>query len=263
MDTRGIVNLEYVVHLVLMDIGDDSLRDYKKFLQYAILGFQELNLYVSQSVKVAYLPISETKTANLPDDYITYTKIGYNNGGVIATFGLNEDLMMPHKTDDCGNQVNDNLGSCGSDDTNNQSASILPSLGYYFSLHYRNGQFVGELYGGAGGRHNDGYFRIDEERRQIVFNSEASVDEIILEYKSSGVNGDGSTMLRRQFVPALRAYIHWQRRQYNDSVAESKKIELRNAYYLEFDIVKGLENDFNIEEYLDSTRSTYRQSPKR
>jgi len=70
-------------------------------------------------------------------------------------------------------------------------------------------------------------------------------------------------MLRRQFVPALRAYIHWQRRQYNDSVAESKKIELRNAYYLEFDIVKGLENDFNIEEYLDSTRSTYRQSPKR
>ncbi len=110
MDTRGIVNLEYVVHLVLMDIGDDSLRDYKKFLQYAILGFQELNLYVSQSVKVAYLPISETKTANLPDDYITYTKIGYNNGGVIATFGLNEDLMMPHKTDDCGNQVNDNLG---------------------------------------------------------------------------------------------------------------------------------------------------------
>ena len=43
MDTRGIVNLEYVVHLVLMDIGDDSLVSYKKFLQYAILGFQDLN----------------------------------------------------------------------------------------------------------------------------------------------------------------------------------------------------------------------------
>ena len=139
MDTRGIVSLEYVVHLVLMDIGDDSLRDYKKFLQYAILGFQDLNIYVSQSVKVAYLPISDIKTVDLPDDYITYTKIGYNNGGVIATFGLNEDLMMPHKTDDCGDPINENLGSCGDDDTNNQSASILPSFVYYFSPHYRNG----------------------------------------------------------------------------------------------------------------------------
>ena len=133
MDTRGIVNLEYVVHLVLMDLGDDSFRDYKKYLQYAILGFQELNLYVSQSVKVAYLPVSSIKTANLPDDYLTYTKIGYNNGGVIATLGLNEDLMLAHQTDDCGNTTNENLGSCGDDDTNNQSASILPSFGYFFS----------------------------------------------------------------------------------------------------------------------------------
>ncbi len=256
MDIRGIVNLEYVVHLVLMDIGDDSLRDYKKFLQYAILGFQELNLYASQSIKVAYLPVSDIKTSNLPDDYVAYTKIGYNNGGVIDTFGLNEDLMMPHRTDDCGNPINDNTGGCG-----NQNAQHS-SMGYYYTPHYRNGQFVGEMYGGVG-KHSKGEFRIDEERRRIVFNSEISVDEIILEYKSSGVSGDGSTMLKRQFVPALRAYIHWQRRQYNDSVSEHKKRELRDAYYLEFDIVKGLENDFNIEEYLDSTRSTYKQSPKR
>ena len=250
MDTRGVVSLEYVVSLALMDIGDDSLRDYKKFLQYGILGLTDLNLFVSQSVKVAYLTISETKTAELPDDYIEYTKIGYNNGGVISTFSLNNDLMMPHGTDDCGDPVNDNLGSCG------EGRSL-------FAPHYRNGLYIGSLYGGTGGLRSDGYFRIDDEKRQIVFNSEANVDEVILEYKSSGISGDGTTIVRRQFVQALRAYIHWQRIQYNDKESGSRKRELRDAYYLEFDIVKGLENSFTIEEYLDMVRGTYKQTPKR
>jgi hypothetical protein len=262
MDTKGIVSLDYAVHMVLMDLDDYTNTFYKKYLQYAILGFQDLNLFVNQSVKVAYLTVGANKTAPLPDDYITYTKIGYNNGGVVATLGLNNDLMMPHQTNDCGDLVNDNLGDCGNESSGDSSA-VVPSFGYYFSAHYRNGQFVGEQYGGAGGRHNDGTYRIDEERRLIVFNSEVAASEIILEYKSSGIKGDGSTMVKREFIPAIRAYIHWQRRAYNDNVAESKKRELRDQYYLEFDMVKGLEGSFTIEEYLDSTRGTFRQSPKR
>lgn len=258
MDTKGVVSLDYAVNLVLMDLDDYSLTFYKKFLQYAILGFQDLNLYVSQSVKVAYIPVKENlKAIDLPDDYITYTKIGYNNGGTIATLALNEDLMIPRNTDDCGNTINENTGSCGNESTGQSTH------GYYYSPHYRNGQFVGELYAGAGGRRNDGYYRVDEERRMILFSSDIAASEIILEYKSSGISGDGSTLVKREFIPAIRAYIHWQRRAYNDAVAESKKIALMNQYYTEYEKVKDLEVSFTIEEYLASTRATYRQSPKR
>lgn len=262
MDTKGVVNIDYIVNLALMDIDDYSLHYQKKFMQYVILGFQDLNLYVMQSVKVAYLPVDSTKkTADLPDDYITYTKIGYNNGGRITTFTLNDDLMLAHQTDDCGNPVNDNTMGC-----TNDSSATLPYFGvagYYYSPHYRNGQWVGELYGGAGGRNADGYYRIDKERRKIVFSSEMVQDEIILEYKSSGVSGDGSTVVPREYTEALRAYVHWQRKEYNDKVAQSEKERLKQRYWAEYEKVKDLEVSFTIEEYFDSTRSTYKLTPKR
>ena len=72
---------------------------------------------------------------------------------------LNDDLMLAHQTDDCGNPVNDNTMGC-----TNDSSATLPYFGvagYYYSPHYRNGQWVGELYGGAGGRNADGYKRTD------------------------------------------------------------------------------------------------------
>ena len=262
MDTKGIVNLNYIVSLVLMDLDDPTMTDYKKFLQYAILGFQELNLFVSQSVEVAYLTVNQnTKTVDLPDDYITYTKIGFNDNGTITTLGLNEDLMLARDTDSCGNQINDNNDPCI--DPIDASEGSLSSAIYFYAPHYRNGQFVGELFSGTGGHNSDGYYRIDKKKRQIVFNSEMSATEIILEYKSSGVSGNGQTLVPREYVQVLRAYVHWQRREYNDKVSRFDKNALKQRYIDAFEEVKELETSFTIEEYLESTRGTYSQLPKR
>jgi len=256
-DTNGIVNLDYVVNLVLMDLDDYSETKYKKFLQYAIMGYQDLNLFTMQNIKVAYLPVKANKTVDLPYDYISYTKIGYNSGGTMSVLGLNNDLMLPRDKDDCGNDVNDNSSNCGSNDI------LYPGYGYYFAPHYRGGQYVGELYAGTGTGRTNGTYRIDQDKRQIAFNSELSATEIILEYKSSGVSGDGSTNVPRQCVESIRAYIHWQRKRHNDKVSRGEKIALQNEYYLEFEKLRDLEFSFTYEEYLDSRRSTYNMIPKR
>lgn len=263
-DTPGIVSLEYIVHRVLMDLDDNSMRYYKKFLQYAIDGYTELNLYSVQTIRVAYLDVNQnTKQADLPADYLFYTKIGYNKGGVAYTLSLNEDLMMVRNTDDCGNGVNDNT-LCGDSESGSAlSLSSLPYSGYYYTPHYRNGQFVGELYGGRGNQNSAGFYRIDKERRKIVFNSEISLDEVILEYKSSGVSADGSTVISREYVPTLLAFVHWQRKEHKDKVPQSEKIRLMNRYISEEKKVRRLELGFTIEEYLDTSRNSYRQTPKR
>ena len=259
-DTPGTVSLEYIVHRVLMDLEDNSMRYYKKFMQYAIDGYTELNLYSIETIRVAYLEVNQnTKQADLPADYLFYTKIGYNKGGVAHTLSLNEDLMLVRNTDACGNGVNDNLTDSG---TILNSAS-LPYSGYYYSPHYRNGQFVGELYGGRGNQNNAGYYRIDKQRRKIVFNSEISLDEVILEYKSSGVEADGSTIVSREYVRTLVAYVHWQRKEHKDKVPQSEKARLMQRYIDEEKKVRRLELGFTIEEYLDVTRNSYRQTPKR
>jgi hypothetical protein len=251
-----------------MDLEDYSMTMYKPLLQYAINGLLDINLFVGDQIKVAYLPVNQnTKTAELPLDYIRYTKIGYNDGGVIALFGLNRGLMMARDVDDCGNQTNENTSNCGantSGGSSNQLSNLIhPYSGYYYAPHYRNGQFVGELFGGAGGRHNDGEFRIDHQNRQIVFNSEIQAEEIIIEYKSSGVSSDGSTCIPREYVPAIKAYVHWQRREYKDKVAQSVKDSLMGRYYSQFEQLKNLNLAFTLSEYLDSTRGTYKQTPKR
>jgi hypothetical protein len=168
--------------------------------------------------------------------------------------------MFTRKTDDCGNPINDNLDTCESNET---TLTSIPYSGYYYIPHYRNGQFVAELYGGRGNQNEAGYYRIDLARRKIVFNSEISLTEVILEYKSSGVSGDGQTVVPREYIQTLVTYIHWQLKEYKDKVAQSEKARLRQRYIDEFDMVRRLTLGFTVEEYLDFTRSSYRQTPKR
>lgn len=256
-DTNGIVNLDYIVDHVLMDLDDYSMVRYKKYLQYAIDGFMDLNLFTLQNIKVAYLPVADNKTVPLPSDYIDYTKIGYDSGGTVNILGKNDDLMLPRLTDDCGNTTNENTGGCDIDDL------IFPNYGYYFAPHYRNGQFVGELYSGIGDGKNDGNYRIDRDMHQIAFNSDLTADTIILEYKSSGIAGDGSTNIPKQCVPALLAFVHWKRKNYNDKVAGSEKERLKLEYFREVEKLRDFEFSFTISEYFDSRREGYSSIPKR
>jgi hypothetical protein len=264
-DTPGIVTLNYVVNMVLMNRDDNSMRHYKKILQYAINGFTKLNLHSIETIRVAYLPINQnTKQADLPADYLFYTKIGYNKGGVSHTLSLNEDLMFVRKTDDCGGGVNDNLSSCSEEGSGGVLGfASLPYSGYYYLPHYRNGQFVAELYGGRGSQNNAGYYRVDRQRGKIVFNSEIALDEVLLEYKSSGVNADGETVVSREYVPTLVAFVHWQLKEYKDKVSPREKDRLRQRYIDEEKMVRRLELGFTVEEYLDIARDSLKQTPKR
>jgi len=249
-DTNGFVNIDYAVNQCLVDIEDYDMAQYQRFLQFANLGYTDLNLFVTQNVKVAYLKVNDNKTVDLPNDYMDYLKIGVEINGQVWTLTLNDDMLLPRTTDACGEIIPPDLRAIG-DDVDGTKA-LIPNFGFYFAAHFRNGQYIGERYG-IGGGFNMAYFRIDHEKRQIVFDSELPDGTIILEYKSSGVKADGSTVIPRKVIPALTAYIHWRRLQYNDKKPLSQKNNYRELYYIEYEKLQMLENSFTIDEYLDST----------
>jgi hypothetical protein len=259
-DTSGFVNLDYVVKNALMDMNDFSMENYKRFLQWAVRGFTDLNLYILENIKVEYLPLSSAKTAPLPSDFIDYTKIGMEINGEVWTFTMNPDMNLPRKVDECGETLPTNTQTL--DDKVVGQRSLVPNFGYYFAMHFRNGQYVGEMYG-LGGGFNNAYFRIDHQRNQIVFDSEVPVNEIILEYKSTGISANGSTIIPRKVVPALIAYIHWQRIENNDKFAESKKERKRQQYIDEYEKLHHFENMFTMDEYLDATYKVVNASIRR
>jgi len=234
---RGYVNLDYIVSLVLMDLKDDHTINEKIILQYTILGFTELNLYTSPKIKIEYRPISAAKTIDIPDDMMEYIKMGVSINGKMWTFTELDEIIMPRNTDACGTTletVSDCNGTQASSDFFSPVNNLTGNWGYYFAQHYRHGQFVGELYGTRGS--NFVNFRVDWDRRQIAFTGIGDdVEHVILEYVSTNIGNDGSAIVERKAVQALRSYVHYELAANDKRATESKIARLWDKYTMHYD----------------------------
>lgn len=238
-----------VVKSFLNERGEKSLANIERYLQMAIEGYSDMSIFEMNSVEVAYLKVNkDTNTALLPPDFITMTKIGVNIHGTMWTLTLNSDIIMPRPETICPEPIE-----------NVQNTEV--NGGYFFAPHYRHGRYVETLYG-LGGGFNVAYYRIDMNTRTIYFDGRVPNEEVILEYKSSGVKAGGA-MIPRQAVPALKAYLHWKSLEYDTRIGVNEKIRKEQLYGTELYKLKLLENSFTIDEYLDNSYSTMSQAPKR
>lgn len=256
-DTAGFVNLDTCVRSVMSDLNDFSFHNYRPLLNLAAEGFTELNLFAVDNIKSVILPINENFTVDLPKDYIDYLKVGIFINGKVWTLGYNKDIALPRDVNECGLTI-PSIINCSDNDTKIN----FPSWGFYFSNHFRNGQYVGELYGFGGG-FNFSYYRIDREKRQIVLTDTIAKGTIILEYQSSGVSAEGATVIPKQAMRAVKEYIHWKRLEYDDKVPLSTKQRREEQYYIQFEMLRTLENMFTLEEYLDHTYQESQSTPRR
>lgn len=260
-------NIDYVIQGCLTDIGDFSTTRYTQFLHWGLEAYRELNLYDYPSIKVAYLQLNENFTVNLPDDYVYYTSVGVCVGGTVITLGLVDNLCLPRREDECGEPLSVLQMSVSGEDTtflDGTTGIFYPDAGFnwFYSPHFRGGQYVGEQFG-VGGGFALAYYRVDLEKRQIAFSSSLPANEVVLEYKSTGINMDGSATIPVQAVQVLKQYIHWCRIRYDNRTPQSAKM---NAYDLYQDYItkfRALELSFTMDEYLDAAYSTFTMIGKR
>lgn len=256
-NTKGYSNLDAIVRSVMVDLKDYTFHNYRPLLHIAAQGFTELNMFVINNVKTVRLPVNENFTVDLPDDYIDYTKIGIVINGKVWTLGYNKEIAMPREVDECGETIA-SLINCSADSPENSS-----QWGFYFSSHFRNGRYVGEIYG-MGGGFNFAYYNIDPEKRQIVLTDGVPKGFIYLEYLSSGVSAEGSTTVPRQAVQAVKEYTHWKNVEYDFKNVPMNERKNREAqYYIQFEMLADFENTFTLEEYLDHTYQESKSGPHR
>jgi len=254
--TGGLVTIRYVIMSVLNRLNDYSLVQYKRLVQIAIEGFSEdLAMYhLDVGSEVVYLHMSAAKTVQLPSDFVDYIKIGYPYNGQLRVISHNDNILFPRTFDDTGELIGNYYGAAiGSD---------LVSSIIFFSDHYRNGVFVGGLYGLPGGI-DDCYFRVDRENRQLVFSGSSPRSEIVMEYISTGLKTDGSSMIPRECVAALRAYVLWQRDENDPRISNNAKERLKREYDQQIEALRSFSNSFTASEYLQMFYSTTHQAPKR
>jgi len=252
--SAGLVTIRYVVMSVLNRLQDYSMKNYVRYTQIAIEGFsEELSLFhLDAGSEVVYLHMSLGKTVALPADFVDYIKIGYPINGSLKVITRNDNILLPRVFDDDGTAI-------GNTTVNDVTA---PSGAVYFQDHWRNGSFVGGLYGLPGGIDVAG-FRVDRENRQLVFSGETPRSEIILEYISSGLKLGGGSLIPRECVAALRTYVLWKKDENDPRISLNVKLRLEDQHEKEIAALRSFQNSFTASEYLQMVYQSYTQSPKR
>ncbi len=255
-----VTTLDYVVKNVLVQMGDNSLNHYQSLLQYAIRGFRRLNLFATTTTKTVYLNMSPSKTVPLPTDYVKYTKIGMCCNGHVILLGLDDSICTGNKVNECGDPLPIVVNKL------QQDASLSTDLfSFFFPFldFFRNGQYIGGVYGLGGGMNSRGYYKIDTANNQIQFSSETPSLPILLEYISDGLSPDGSASIPIEAVECLIAFVHWQRLQFDRNANQYDKENAHQQYIIEFNALKHFNLSFSVAEYLASNRAQVYQSPKR
>lgn len=256
--TAGLVTIRYIVASTLNRLGDYSMKQYKRYAQICIECFSEemAMFHIGNTVEVIYTHMSVAKTLTLPSDYIQWRKVGYPSGGKLKVITHDSNILLPRTFDDTGEAVGNYYGT--------PISSLAISNVIFFSDHYRNGQFIGGLFGMPGGV-DDCYFRIDEESnpKQMIFFGETPRSEVVIEYLGTGLKPSGGSLIPRECVAPLRNYILWQRLENDQRVAFNEKERRKREYEESIEAMRSFKLSFTKDEYMQMVYSGTHQSIKR
>jgi len=257
-DKGRVSNLDYCVAQVMADRGENDTAIYEKYLSFANKAFRKMNLYTLPTIKTETLVVDELNRAWLPDDYVNYLAIGVIVGDHIVTLTLDSKLKF-------------NLGDCKPDAMTdivqqvgtNPNALGIYGYGYYFGQMWRDGQFVGEMYGIGGGYNSNGYYRLNEGEGFIQLGSVVAGQEIVLEYKATGYGCDGNVSIPYGAIDAIVSFIHWQIVEFDRAEPMNNKIRKKQLHDQDYIAARAFFNRTHISEFLDAKYRTGKQTPKR
>lgn len=232
----GVITLQEIVDNVLNDLKNYSEENYKRYLQWAIRGALKLNIYhLKDSTRYAKLPVTSINTADLPDDFVDYKKIGLCINGKIWTLSRSDNMCMTI-TEECGEETN----------TNTKIESFVVDGTYY----------------GLGGGYNISNFQIDYVNRRIKLDGNIPGGYIILEYTSTGIELSGNIILPIIALEALIAWVHFKRTEFDGGNPSQIQVA-ESRWIFECEQIENIQKGFTYDEIRDVFLRNTHQSIKR
>jgi len=223
------ITLQSIVADAMSD-QDRSMSSFMKYLQWAIRGYRDLNINYSMSIKTHMAYPTSKNTINLPDDYVSYNRIGLVRNGKIYTLSQNSEIVLPMDFVDGQEVVNQGM----TDSTN---------PGYF-----RWTQVPQETF-------NIGFYREDVENHRIILQGSLTGEKVIVEYVSNGLSSTHPVYVPDYAREPLIAYLHWQRELGIDNYTAARERE--RIYNDAVDKMLDVKYAFTPDEFLDAVRSGY------
>lgn len=251
--TAQLVNIKDIIHLY-MDGAQLTTASYRRLYGIATRGATDLLLDVTANIKSCELCVMGNKTAELPEDFIQWSKVGVlNRDGEVATLKHNSNLTL----------LNDNSTSRLTDNESQIWTGLYRiSEGYYLNFNgYAYGYGCCDLFGVSGNELSQlGEFKVDEECGLIVLNATFPYSKIILEYIAAPNEEDGFTVP----IQAQEALISWLSWQDIIHLAASRKVSIydkqqrRREYYNQKELARNRIKPFRLHEAYDVTQNAMR-----
>jgi hypothetical protein len=161
---------------------------------------EKLGLDFFYKIRTVKIPIDTTNyTAELPNDYISYTKIG-----VLNSVGEIIPLKFNNKMTYYADQQPDRLALTQDDTLATWYQSDLPLW-----FNYWDGYGFNNIYGLPSGSPFVGSFNIDDSNGVVLLNQYFYYSYLMIEYLSSG-NPDEPFRIPIQFREALLSFLAWR-----------------------------------------------------
>jgi hypothetical protein len=197
--TRNYITIDSVINDYI-DESEQSVHKYAKLYNIAVRGMEKLGLDFFYKIRSVKIPIDTTNyTAQLPNDYISYTKIG-----VLNSVGEIIPLKFNNKMTYYADQQPDRLALTQDNTIATWYQSDLPLW-----FNYWDGYGFQNIYGLPSGSPFVGSFNIDDANGVVLLNQYFYYSYLMIEYLSSG-NPDEPFRIPIQFREALLSFLAWR-----------------------------------------------------
>jgi hypothetical protein len=196
---RNYITIDSVINDYI-DESEQSVHKYAKLYNIAVRGMEKLGLDFFYKIRTVKIPIDTTNyTAELPNDYISYTKIGVlNSVGEIIPLKFNN--KMTYYADQQPNRL-------ALTQDNTLATWYQSDLPLWFN--YWDGYGFNNIYGLPSGSPFVGSFNIDDSNGVVLLNQYFYYSYLMIEYLSSG-NPDEPFRIPIQFREALLSFLAWR-----------------------------------------------------
>ena len=196
---RNYITIDSVINDYI-DESEQSVHKYAKLYNIAVRGMEKLGLDFFYKIRTVKIPIDTTNyTAQLPNDYISYTKIG-----VLNSVGEIIPLKFNNKMTYYADQQPDRLALTQDNTLATWYQSDMPLW-----FNYWDGYGFQNIYGLPSGSRFVGSFNIDDSNGVVLLNQYFYYSYLMIEYLSSG-NPDEPFRIPIQFREALLSFLAWR-----------------------------------------------------
>lgn len=224
-----------------------SLHWYVDCLLAAVHCLRELSFDDLRTVNTKLIPVDKVlSVAELPADFVDEVQVGVRIGQLVKP-------LVPQDSINNLQNFNASMQPIPYNETNPDGSNPFPLyygglLGTWWNTsHYNNyGEPTGRFYGFGTGAQYDTY-KIIKQRNQIQINETLSVDSIVLQYISSGIDADAATQVDPYAVATIEAYIMWQLKEHRSDIGEGEKERAKAAYINQREILRARKNPLTLD----------------